>query len=119
MSGCVAENALAYALQSTYIISTLPKHLIYFWLVMLLTINYNTMMTLENFKKECNVDSFDLIESRNNKKYILTPKGECIMLAKDCDISKEMFVIQHTDADTGETWRFISNTTPGKKIGKI
>lgn len=77
------------------------------------------MLALVEFKKQLGVDTLNLMESKNNKKYVVTPAGECIMLSKDCDISKEMYVINHTDKETGESWRFISNTTPGKVVGTI
>lgn len=70
---------------------------------------------LAQFKSKFNVSALSIFKSRTTSKLYACDKttGDFIgMLAADFDKTKPVVVIEMTDDESGETWKFIGNGEP-------
>ena len=73
--------------------------------------NVTNVITVDALKKQLGVKMLDLHTSKAGNTYTVV-EGEAIMLAPGIDTKKPLFCITMLDKATGETWRFISDSSP-------
>ena len=58
------------------------------------------MKTLAQFKQELNVDNIQLLQGKGRK--FATVRDISIIVSKECDLSKPLFVTKLNDQETGQ-----------------
>jgi hypothetical protein len=61
------------------------------------------MKTLAQFKKENNIETIQLLQGKNRK--FANINDLVIIVSKECDLTKSLFVVATTNQETGVTYQ--------------